>query len=200
MADNYLPEYRPPAAPLPPLALQESRERAVKLLSDGYAYDRLSESEFEWRLGRLNGMESPAAVDALVADLLAAAPQNAAVAGGRFVPERRMLTVMSNSHHTGVWMVPAKLDVAAVMSEVKLDLRYATIPATCTIDISAVMANVAIIVPPGMPVHFEVGAFMGSTRNDAAPAGYAFAGMPFITVKGYAFMAEVRVKVREMGR
>jgi hypothetical protein len=51
-----------------------------------------------------------------------------------------------------------------------------------------------------MPIHFEVGALMGSARNDAPPTSNGLAGMPFIRVKGYAIMAEVRVKVRAMGR
>jgi hypothetical protein len=136
----------------------------------------------------------------LVADLLVAAPSHVPALAGSVIPDRRILAVMSNSRHSGVWMVPAQLEVAAVMSEVQLDLRYASIPATCTIDISAIMANVSVIVPPGMPIHFEVGAFMGSTRNDAAPTSHSFGGMPFITVKGFACMAEVRVKVRAMGR
>jgi hypothetical protein len=199
MTENSL-QYRPPSAPLPPLALAESRERAVKLLSDGYAYDRLSESEFEWRLGRLGSTESPAAVDALVADLLAPAPSYppVPVTPGSF--HRRILAMMSNSRHTGPWTVPPQLDVAAVMSEVRIDLRYATIPAACTIDVSAIMANVSIIVPPGMPVHFDVSAFMGASRNDAVPTTYQTPGVPLITVKGFAFMAEVRVRVREVGR
>jgi hypothetical protein len=199
MTENSL-QNCPPSAPLPPLALAESRERAVKLLSDGYAYDRLSESEFEWRLGRLGSTESPAAVDALVADLLAPAPSYppVPVTPGSF--HRRILAMMSNSRHTGPWTVPPQLDVAAVMSEVRIDLRYATIPAACTIDVSAIMANVSIIVPPGMPVHFDVSAFMGASRNDAVPTTYQTPGVPLITVKGFAFMAEVRVRVREVGR
>jgi hypothetical protein len=200
MADNSLPEYRPPAAPLPPLALDESRERAVKLLSDGYAYDRLTESEFEWRLGRLSAMASPAAVDALVADLLAAPGQGAPVLSRTDLPPQRILAIMSNSRRSGVWTVPEHLEVAAIMSEIKIDLRYATIPATCTIDVSAIMANVSITVPPGMPVHFHVGAMMASTRNDAEPTSAILGGMPLITVKGFAVMADVRVKVRAMGR
>lgn len=180
--------------------MDQSRERAVKLLSDGYAFDRLSESEFEWRLGRLSSIESPAQVDALVADLLTRAPAHAPVLDAPPIPERRILAVMSNSRHTGVWLVPSVLDVAAVMSEVQLDLRYANIPAICTIDVGAVMANVTIIVPPGLPVHFDVSAIMGSTRNDAIAMSYSTPGVPLITVKGYAFMAEVRVKVRDLGR
>jgi hypothetical protein len=199
MTENSL-QYRPPFAPLPPVSLEESRERAVKLLSDGYAYDRLTESEFEWRLGRLGSTESPAAVDALVADLLGPAPSYSPAPSTLGAFHRRIMAVMSNSRHAGPWTVPPQLDVAAVMSEVRIDLRHATIPAACTIDVSAFMANVSIIVPPGMPVHFDVSAIMATSRNDAVPTSYQTPGVPLITVKGFAFMAEVRVRVRELGR
>jgi len=191
-----MPHYQPPAGPLVPLDLDASRERAVKLLSDGYAYDRLSESEFEWRLGRLNTTTSAAAVDALVSDLLAPA---AWVPDGDAGGERRILAVMSESRHAGAWTVPSRLKVVGVMSEVRIDLRDATLPPECTIDISAVMANVHVIVPPGLPVQFDMGSMMASARSDAPPMGRTSADVPRIVVRGFALMSEVRVKVRPAG-
>ena len=195
MADAPFPLYRPPNLPLAPLALEESRERAVRLLSDAYAYDRLSESEFEWRLGRLGATQNAAAVDALVADLLSPAATNVGLAAP-LPTSRRLLAVMCSSRYAGDWIVPERLDVAAVMSEVRIDLRYATLPPACTIHIGATMANVAITVPPGMAVQFDVGAFMGTSRSDARTRGLGSGG-PLVTVTGFAFMAEVRVRVRE---
>ena len=64
-SDAYSPT--PLAAPLRPAT--EARERAIALLTDGYAYDALTEAEFEWRLGELMRAESTAAIDALVSDL-----------------------------------------------------------------------------------------------------------------------------------
>ena len=194
MSDAPFPIYRPPANPLAPLALHESRERAVRLLSDAYAYDRLSESEFEWRLGRLGALQNAAAVDALVADLLAPSPSSLVPAAPPAA--RRVLAVMCSSRHNGDWIVPERLDVAAVMSEVRIDLRYAVLPPACTIHIAATMANVQIIVPPGLPVQFDVGAFMGTSRSDARSRGLG-AGGALVMVTGFAFMAEVRVRVRE---
>jgi len=54
---------RPPIAPKLPtpepgsmqaLAVEQAREHAIRVLSDGFAYDALAEDEFEWRLGQLS--------------------------------------------------------------------------------------------------------------------------------------------------
>jgi hypothetical protein len=58
---------RDPGGPAGPL--DEARERAIRLLTDGFAYDVITVDEFEWRLGQLGHADSPRAIDALVADL-----------------------------------------------------------------------------------------------------------------------------------
>lgn len=190
-----LPSYRPAVAPLPPVDLEEARERAVRLLSDGYAYDQLSEAEFEWRVDRLNKSTSAAAIDALVADLLVPAASPAATP---VAPEAhgRLLALMSEASRVGVWTVPARLEVVAVMSQVRLDLRHAQLPPACTIELFGLMANVHVIVPPGLPVYLDVGAVMASTRNDAVSLAPPAAGVPCVIVRGAAMMSEVRVRVR----
>jgi predicted membrane protein len=86
------------------------------------------------------------------------------------------------------------------MSEVKLDLRYAAIPAGCTISVSAIMANVSLIVPPGAAVDFDVTPVMAATRNDARDVGSPGYREPHLHVRGSALMSEVRVRVRALGR
>lgn len=184
---------------LPPVALQEARERAVRLLSDGYAYDRLSEREFEWRLERLGATDSPASVDALVADLLAPVP-----ADGALLPltsdERRLFAFMSNSRHEGAWVVPPRITLTAIMSEVRIDLRHAALPASVSIDLYALMANVRILVVPGTPVLFDVEALMATTRSDATFVPAQVGTPARITVRGHAMLSDVSVREREIGR
>jgi hypothetical protein len=184
-------------------SLDDARERAIRLLTDGFAYDVISVDEFEWRLGRLGQSDSAAAMDALVADLVMpsralAGPESA---GPASVPsEGRILGIMSETRRVGPWRVPQHLRVNAVMSEVTVDLRSALIPRACSIDVTAVMANVKFIVPPGLVVDFDVGAFMGAASNDErAVPGDAFA-LPDLHIRGSAIMAEVRVRVRDRGR
>jgi hypothetical protein len=181
---------------LNPLPLAEARERAIRLLSDGYAYDALTEEEFEWRLGQLNRAASGEAVDVLVADLVAP-PAAQAQPVGALAPasdEGRIVAIMSETRREGQWWVPRSLRVTAVMSDLRLDLRYASVPPGCTIDLTACMAQVTIIVPPEMSVDMDVSAFMAAARNDSVRAG-GF-GAPHLRIKGGAMMAEVRVKTR----
>jgi len=97
----------------------------------------------------------------------------------------------------GPWRLPQRLKVSAVMSHVRLDLRQAVIPPGCVIEVRAIMASVLVLVPPGLPVEFDVSPFMGTARNDSSRMPAAF-GAPVVRVTGSAFMAEVRVRVREM--
>lgn len=186
------------------LAVEQAREHAIRVLSDGYAYDALTEDEFEWRLGQLSLANSPLEVQAIIADLPApgATPLTAAYSGGTYAgtpapPEERIRGIMSEVRRDGPWRLPMLLRVSAVMSDVRLDLRRAVVPPGCLIEVRAIMANVQIIVPPGLPVEFDVSPIMGSARNDSSRFPAAI-GAPVVRVRGSAVMAEVRVRVRDM--
>ena len=198
MTDSaHSPYGSPPGAALA-ATLEQAREHAIRVLSDGYAYDAITEDEFEWRLGQLSGTNSPAEVQALIADLPMPGANTPQLAyGATPVPsEERIRGLMSEVRRDGVWRVPQLLRVKATMSSIRLDLRQAIIPAGCTIDVRAIMANVAIIVPPTLAVDFDVTPIMGSAYSDTARAVATF-GAPHVRVRGRAFMAEVRVRRRE---
>jgi len=193
------------------LAVEQARENAIRVLSDGYAYDSLTEEEFEWRLGQLSLANSPAEVQALIADLpgSGAAPATPATPGyagvaytgaaydGLGVPdEERIRGIMSEVRRDGAWRLPQRLTVTAVMSNVRLDLRRAMIPPGCVIEVRAVMAAVYIVVPPGLPVQMDVSPVMGTARNESTRMPPA-TGAPLVRVRGSAVMSEVRVRVRE---
>jgi predicted membrane protein len=86
------------------------------------------------------------------------------------------------------------------MSDVKIDLRYAVLPPACTIDVSAIMSNVTYIVPPGMIVDFDVTSFMSSARNDERSMATSVYTLPHVRIRGHAIMAELKVRVRDLGR
>jgi hypothetical protein len=208
MNDPMTPPYTAPGPPAPGsslgLAVEDARQRAIRLLSDGYAYDVLTEAEFEWRLGQLSLANSPAEVEALVTDLTRANHPHlppATVPGSVVAPaEERIVGIMSESRRQGPWRVPQRLRILAVMSNMRIDLRYAIIPEGCTIEVRAIMANVGIIAPPGMMIDFDVSPVMGTTRNDASRVPASGYWAPHVRVKGSAVMSEVRVRVREPGR
>jgi hypothetical protein len=201
MPDSRLPL---PDAVLPTHAsgLDEARERAIRLLTDGFAYDVITVEEFEWRLGQMSHAADPRAIDALVADLgqVGQPGTSASISVTPIAePEGRILGIMSEVRRHGPWRVPQRLRVKAIMSDVKIDLRYAHIPPGCTIEVSSIMANVSFIVRPGMVVDFDVLPIMAAAGSDPRAEGSGFT-VPQVRVRGKAIMSEVRVRVRELGR
>ena len=81
----------------------------------------------------------------------------------------------------------------------RLPLRYAVIPPECLIDVTAIMANVSFIVPPGFVVDFDVTPIMASARSDPRATGTSVYEVPRVRIRGSAIMSEVRVRVRDLG-
>jgi len=179
---------------------EDSRERAIRLLTDAYAYDEITEFEFERRLAQLSVAATPGTINSVVADLgQRRGLVRDAVPG--FLPAPlfgKIVGFMSETRRKGPWRVPQRLQIRAIMSDVKVDLRYAAIPAGCVIEVKAFMASVAIIIPPGLDIAFHVNPFMGAAGSDADDG--MVSGAPQVHVYGSAIMAEVRVKVRALGR
>ena len=94
---------------------------SARARSDGYAYDVLTEAEFEWRLGQLSQANTSAQVDTLVADLTA--PLREALPG--MMVEFDVSPVMgsprndaSNVPVHGVWSAQGRVSGSAVLSTV----------------------------------------------------------------------------------
>jgi hypothetical protein len=199
----------------------DSRERAIRLLTDAYAYDVITDVEFERRLGQLSVAVAASSIDAVVADLPAAgrfdtlasrtpalerSEGSDASVGTMSAPfplavtEGRIVGFMSETRRKGPWRLPQRLTIRAIMCDMKLDLRYAAIPPGCSIDVNAVMANVSFIVPPGMIVDFNVDPVMATARSDAEGGTMEGHAPAHVHISGSAIMAEVRVRVRRYGR
>ena len=225
LPDSAPPSTRPVSAtatsPADRAALEAARERAIRLLTDRFADDTLTVDEFEARLDRMYQATVPADLDALTADLVGVtgvtdAPRSpgaatAAIAraatGVRPYPVpgetpalRRVFALMSEQKKTGRWVVPRRLDVRAIMSDLFLDLRDAALPpAFCEIDLAAIMSNVKVLVPPGVVVENLLTAVMASVGNDAEDDGRLPASAIRVRLTGMALMAEVRVRVAPPG-
>jgi hypothetical protein len=177
------------------------RERAIRILTDAYAYDVISDVEFERRLEMLGKAVAASSMNAVVADL----PTEGSLARqapnfGLMAPsESRISGLMSETRRSGPWRVPERLLVRAIMCDMKLDLRYAAMPAHCSIDLTAIMAAVVIVVSPGTLVDFNIDPIMGGAGS-SADDDFRDPASAHIKVRGKAIMADVRVKVRRLGR
>jgi hypothetical protein len=197
-------------------SLSRARELKISELSTHFANDDLTLEDLERRIERVYKAVSVAELDEITADLRSVAPtggrspelrqgSNSSRGSMALVPNRgRILSIMGESRRMGRWQVPQRLEVVSVMSDMKIDLTQAVMPAGIVeIDMRVVWAACKVVVPPGMRVINEMHAVMASVHskgddvagNDvAAGAGTAYA--PTIRLTGIALMSEVKVVVR----
>src|SRR5919205_432790 len=88
-------------------------------------------------------------------------------------------------------------ELEALTSDLTLDFRSALLaPGVTDVDVSAVMASVQILVPPGVRVVDRVRALMASVTDDSYGALSPDPSIPIIRLTGYAFMSEVKVRTK----
>lgn len=193
--------------PLVPLSV--ARDRAIEELSSRFALDELSLDELDRRLDLAYKARTIPELQQLTADLVpreagpvtAPVPGDApvwAAAAGTAPDHDSFVAIMSDSKRQGLWAVPQRLDVLAVMSDATIDLSRAVLPAgIIDIKVRATMSSMKIILPPGVRVASRVGNIMSSVGTDdgvdqAVPAP----GAPVIRLSGWALMSDVKITVR----
>ena len=193
----------------PSVSLEHDREKIVEALSAHFAADHLTTQELEERFERAYQARSAEELSlvmdglpALAHPVRAPAPVPRASSAVRRTAERderRYTAVMSAFRKGGEWTPSRSTFVRAVMSEVRIDLRDATfVDDEIEFEIRAVMADVQVLVPPGVQVECDGSAFMGefSARHDA---GQVNPDAPRVVVRGSAVMAKVSVETRMPG-
>jgi hypothetical protein len=115
-------------------------------------------------------------------------------------PHRGALAIMGSVKRRGVWSLPRRFRVAAVMAEAKIDLREARIGAgESVIEVFAFWASIEIIVPPGIRIEVQDNAVMGEINWDTADDYDLAYDAPVVLVRGSVIMSSVEVKVRYLG-
>jgi hypothetical protein len=201
--------------PLPPPSLARAREQKINELSTHFANDDLSLDDLERRIERVYKAATIADLELITADLRTAAPlvdQRQAGRGAQVaplheasgvpanfeVPRSRLVAFMSSTRRVGRWAVPRDLRFIAMMADSKIDLTSAALPigGVVNIEITAVMASVRIIVPPGMRVINEMHSFLSDVGSSADEVDNGRGNSPVVRLTGTAFMADMKVKVR----
>jgi hypothetical protein len=193
------------------LSLEQDRERIVEALSAHYAEDHLSTQELEERFERAYRATSLAELQqvlsglpALVAPARVPAPRASAKPAPRVADpspagQRRYLAIMSNFRKQGNWTPNRHTHIKAIMASVQVDLRDATfVDSEIEFDVTAIMTEVRILVPPGVRVECDGFAFMGefADKHDGSAGDY---DAPLVRVTGTAVMATVIVETRLPG-
>jgi hypothetical protein len=191
------------SAPQHPVALASARERAIERLSAHFANDGLSIDELDLRLERAYAATSLAQLEALTADLPdtrdVPVPVGAAPTARTAEPydgPTQIRAILSETRRGGLWTVPPRLDVRALMANMTLDLRSALIsPGITEIEIRAMMSSVQLLLPPGVRVIEDVRAFMASVTDDSY-SDISDPSAPVIRLTGRAVMSEVKVRTK----
>lgn len=186
--------------PLPVRPIEQVRERVVEALSEHFARDHLSLDELETRMARVYAATTPADVDALVADLPAlGAPVTVTPDGYAPTPKlkERLVAIMSGVVRRGLWKIPRRLRVVAIMGSVELDLRQAELPPGVTeITAFVLMGGLEIRVAPGVRLETDGVAIMGGFEDRVHDPGVAPADAPVVRVTGIAIMGGVEAQVQ----
>ena len=191
--------------PLPVRPIQQVRDSVVEALSEHFARDHLTLDELEARMTRVYAATTPAEVDALVADLPALATGvPVTVTPDAYAPtqklKERLVAIMSGIVRRGLWKIPRRLRVVAIMGGVELDLRQAELPPGVTeINAFVFMGGLAVRVPPGVRLETQGVAIMGGFEDRIHDPGAARADAPVVRVTGLAIMGGVDAQVQAVG-
>ena len=125
-----------------------------------------------------------------------------AVAAAAATPMRGVVAIFSDSRKDGRWVVPRHVRALSIFGSAKIDLREAILQFSETvIEAQAILADIQIIVPPGVRVECDGDALLGSfTINEGKRRGArsqpTSPDAPVVRVTGTAYLASVTVKIR----
>jgi hypothetical protein len=192
------------------VSLREARERAIARLSDAFAADDLDLEEFERRISLAHRAESPAALEPLLADLVAASPSappspasstaltvRPAGTGRR---HQTLVAILGGTTRRGRWSAPQHIRLVAVMGGAELDFREADLaPGETHVSIFSLMGGCEIIVPPGLSVDMDGIAIMGGFEHLERSSPQRDPDAPYLRVSGFVAMGGVQITTRLVG-
>jgi hypothetical protein len=190
------------------VTMEGEREKTIALLSEHFAQDNLSLDELEKRIEAAYRAPTLSSLRDLTRDLTgdaaaqpglvpAVSPKDALLSDFPLDHER-ITSIMSETKRTGVWNPAKKMDVFCMMSETVLDLTHAKLqPGVTEIRLRALMASVKVIVPPGVRVVLQAGAFMASVSDETVDPPAVGSGAPVVRITGGVMMTELVAVVRK---
>ena len=177
-------------------ASDRERDAVVQRVQDAFAEGRLDDTEFDERTRAALTARTHADLDALLADLPAAAPGAVPAVPGRG-PGRLAIALKSSVRRAGRWRVPERYTTVVYKGGGWLDLRAAELsgPATTFLAV-AYKSRVTILVPPSVRVEMT-GFGVTQGHEDEEDPGYRLpADAPVIHVRGVAYKGTVEIATR----
>ena len=170
--------------------LEARRQAVIDVLKDRFARGEIELDEYERRIAVASEAQRIRDLSELVADLSRSA---APPAVGAEAPQQ-LVAVMSSRTQVGDWLRADSVVVYALMGSVVLDftdVRPGERPVV--VEVRALMSEVNLKVPAGMPVHMDVHTFMAEASVHRSVSREPVTG-PGIVVRGVAVMSEVSAR------
>ncbi len=189
-------------------ALRSARDQTIEQLTNAFTRDELGLDEFEQRLNQAYAAEEPFALAALVRDLspetavteteLVASPSSALAAVERPAAQgQRAVAILGAVERRGHWHIARSSGALAVLGSVVIDLRDVTLPpGVTTIEVSAVLGSIEILVPPHLAVESHGSSILGSFEGVQRVPRDADADLPVLRVQGRAVLGSIEVVTR----
>jgi hypothetical protein len=188
---GYFRRVRPARKPSDLRASDDDRERVVAVLAAAAADGRLTLEEHAQRVQRAYQARTLGELASLTTDLVSPAEQPLRLDGSRSVT-----AFFATAQRDGRWVVPDRLDVAAVGGQVILDLRQALLQGRHTVVNAALVGGqLHLHVPRGVQVTVTSARRRVRTRDgQAAPqAATVPPGSLLIEVRTFSFAGRVLV-------
>jgi len=177
-------------------ASDRERDAAVQRVQQAFAEGRLDDAEFDERMRAALVARTHADLDALLADLPAAA-SGPAPASSQRGPGRLAVALKGSVRRGGRWRVPERYTAVVYKGDGWLDLRAAELSGPVTTFLAvAYKSTVTILVPPSVRVEMTgFGVTQGLAEDD--DPGYRLpADAPVIHVRGIAYKGAVEITTR----
>ena len=178
----------------------ELRKEVEQHLQWAYAHNHITIEELETRLEILNSTDDKTKLLSLVEDLpLNEEKSNESESYHEENSKSReeddaFFTLLGSHTRKGVWNVPRKLDVAAILGSQLLDFREARFSSgTTVIHAFTFMGSVEMKFPPGVRVTSKGMPVLGSIENKVQSE----AAGPLIHIEGFAILGSINAKTRK---
>lgn len=201
--------------------LEQKREAVIELLSGHYAEDRLELDVFEQRVEQAEAAsteqelrdlvkdlepeeEPPPVEEVMVKDVGGALEKvhtsTALVPASQVQTSSTILALLGGPSRQGVWNVPRKLKVVAVLGGANLDLREARLSHGVTeINCKCLLGGVHIIVPPELRVEVQGNGIMGAFNDCTDQGMYEKMETCSVRITGVTVMGSVEIEERLPG-
>jgi hypothetical protein len=191
-------------------ALRSARAHTIEQLTTAFTRDELGLEEFEERLNRAYAANAVSDCEALVEDLSSETqsinvvePDRSVTTSNALAPATqplrapRAVAILGSVERRGQWAVARSSGALAVLGSVVIDLRDVALPAgVTTLEVSAVLGSIEIIVPPNLAVESEGTGILGSFEGMQRVPPDADGDLPILRVLGRAVLGSIEVVTR----